>query len=454
MRGHLRLLAQPLVEPLQQRAAAREHDPAIHDVRRQLGRRAVQRLLDRVDDLHERLLERGADLLGGQHDGLGQAGDQVAAPDLRLHLLLQRVGGADLELDLLGRLLADQELVLLLDVVDDRLVELVAADADRLARRRCRRARSRPPRRCRRRCRRPCCRSARRPAGRRRSRPPSAPRSGTPGARRRDRHASSTARFSTPVTPEGTQTTTRGCAQRFWCTFWMKWRSISSVTSKSAITPSFSGRMAEIVPGVRPSMRLASMPDRVDLAVARVDRHDGRLGEHDPAPPHVDEGVGGAEVDGHVTAAETGEVREEAHGRARGRPRGTVRGPRRALSLSKRPAPKPLQAARQEAPSSASTSSSQASCASRIRRARRRLRRRAALAVRKRRARRASARSSQASRRGDLRAQRRAGPRAPSRVGELGAEQAHDRPRSGCAGTRAGVASHSRSASRPASVSR
>ena len=31
-----------------------------------------------------------------------------------------------------------------------------------------------------------------------------------------DRQASSTARFSTPVTPLGTQTTTRGCAQRFW----------------------------------------------------------------------------------------------------------------------------------------------------------------------------------------------------------------------------------------------
>src|ERR671911_1852309 len=40
----------------------------------------------------------------------------------------------------------------------------------------------------------------------------------------------------------------------------MKWRSISSVTSKSAITPSLSGRIALIVPGVRPSMRLASMP--------------------------------------------------------------------------------------------------------------------------------------------------------------------------------------------------
>ena len=75
-----------------------------------------------------------------------------------------------------------------------------------------------------------------------------------------ERVASSTARFSTPVTPEGTQTTTRGCAQRFWWTFWMKWRSICSVTSKSAITPSFSGRMALMLPGVRPSIRFASMP--------------------------------------------------------------------------------------------------------------------------------------------------------------------------------------------------
>ena len=40
----------------------------------------------------------------------------------------------------------------------------------------------------------------------------------------------------------------------------MKWRSISSVTSKSAITPSLSGRIAVIVPGVRPSIRFASMP--------------------------------------------------------------------------------------------------------------------------------------------------------------------------------------------------
>ena len=71
-----------------------------------------------------------------------------------------------------------------------------------------------------------------------------------------DRVASSTARFSTPVTPEGTQTTTRGWAHRFWCTFWMKCRSICSVTSKSAMTPSLSGRMALMLPGRAPEHAL------------------------------------------------------------------------------------------------------------------------------------------------------------------------------------------------------
>ncbi len=75
-----------------------------------------------------------------------------------------------------------------------------------------------------------------------------------------ERQASSTARFSTPVTPEGTQTTTRGWAKRLECTCLMKCRSICSVTSKSAMTPSLSGRIAVIEPGVRPSIRFASTP--------------------------------------------------------------------------------------------------------------------------------------------------------------------------------------------------
>src|SRR4051794_6116095 len=67
---HLGLFAKALVEALKEAAAAREHDAAVHDVGGELRRGPVQRLLDRVDDLHERLLERGAHLFGGQHDGL------------------------------------------------------------------------------------------------------------------------------------------------------------------------------------------------------------------------------------------------------------------------------------------------------------------------------------------------------------------------------------------------
>ena len=47
-------------------------------------------------------------------------------------------------------------------------------------------------------------------------------------------------------------------------------------------------------------------PDGVHLARALVDRDDGRLREHDAAPTHVDERVCGAEIHGHVAAAEPG----------------------------------------------------------------------------------------------------------------------------------------------------
>ncbi len=76
------------------------------------------------------------------------------------------------------------------------------------------------------------------------------------------RAASCTAIFSTSVTPLGMPTTTRGRGIRpnLSCTFWMKYLSICSVTSKSLITPSLSGRTATMLAGVRPSMRFASVP--------------------------------------------------------------------------------------------------------------------------------------------------------------------------------------------------
>ena len=119
----------------------------------------------------------------------------------------------------------------------------------------------------------------------------------------------------------------------------MKWRSISSVTSKSAITPSFSGRMAWIVPGRAAEHPLGLDTHRVDLAGARVDRHHAGLGEHDAAAAHVHERVGGAEIDRHVAATEAGEVAEEAHVRE-GRRRTTCRAPPQAVH--RRPRSRPV----------------------------------------------------------------------------------------------------------------
>jgi hypothetical protein len=70
-----------------------------------------------------------------------------------------------------------------------------------------------------------------------------------------------TARFSTWVISEGTEMTMRGFTRkRLPCAFSMKYLIIFSVTSKSAMTPSFIGRIATMLPGVRPSISFASLP--------------------------------------------------------------------------------------------------------------------------------------------------------------------------------------------------
>jgi len=70
--------------------------------------------------------------------------------------------------------------------------------------------------------------------------------------------------------------TTRGLThERPLCAFLMKYCSIFSVTSKSAMTPSFMGRIATMFPGVRPSISLAALPTAstlfVILLIATID---------------------------------------------------------------------------------------------------------------------------------------------------------------------------------------
>ncbi len=93
-----------------------------------------------------------------------------------------------------------------------------------------------------------------------------------------------TARFSTSVIPEGTAMMTRGATSdlRLWTSGW--YRSMLSVMSKSAMTPSFRGRMATMEPGVRPSIFLASSPTASTLFVPGLHRHDGGPSNTIPSP--------------------------------------------------------------------------------------------------------------------------------------------------------------------------
>ena len=313
--GHLRLVPQPLVEALQQRAAAGEHDAAVHDVRGELRRRLVERRLDRVDDLGDRLVERATHLLGGDDDGLRQARQHVAAAHLGLHLLGEPVAGADLELDLLGRLLADEELVLLLDVGDDRVVHLVAADAQRL---RDDDAAERDHR--------DLGRAAAdvddHVPGRLADRQPGADRG---GHRLLDQVGLARAGRERRVLDRALLDP--GHARR---------HADDHARVREAVLVHLLDEVAQHLLGdvevgddavlQRPDRRdrarrapehpLRLDADGVDVARALVDRDDGRLGEHDAAAADVDERVGGAEVDGHVAAAESGEGVEPAHGRS------------------------------------------------------------------------------------------------------------------------------------------
>ncbi len=75
------------------------------------------------------------------------------------------------------------------------------------------------------------------------------------------------------------------------------------------------GADAERMIGRTPATISATRPLRhgVNLSGAGVDRHHAGLREHDPPASDVDQRVRGAQVDGHVTATEPGQVAEEAH---------------------------------------------------------------------------------------------------------------------------------------------
>src|SRR3954447_18314249 len=331
MYRHLSLVTKSVVEALQQGPSTRQHDPAVHDVRGQLGRGAVECLLDRVDDRLDRFLDRHPNFFTRQDDGLRKARDKVASADLRLDLLVERERRSDLQLDLLGGLRADHQLVLALHVVRDRLVDLVATDANRL-------------------------RDDDAAQGDDRNlggaatdvddhvpawladRKPGADRS---GHRLLDkvcltRAGRETGLFHRALLDPGDA---RGDAYDY-----ARMCPAVLMDLLDEVTEHLLGHVevcdhavlerADRLDGAR---RAAEHPLRLDthgvkLGRARVDRDDAALGPHDSAPAHVNQRVRCSKVDGHVTTAEAGEIREETHLQERRRLEKPAEGPAHAFS--------------------------------------------------------------------------------------------------------------------------
>src|SRR6478736_3596558 len=295
-----------MVQAVQEGPATGDDDALLHDVGRELGWCRVERDLDRVDDCRHWFLDRFAYLFGRDDDRLRQPGDEVAAADLRVELLFQRVRARERDLDLLRGSLTERERVFLLDVRDDRVVELVARDPDGFARD-------------------DAAQRDDRNLGR--------------AATHIDDHVAGGLMYGEPGADRGGHRLLddvgglagAGVLGRF--------------LHGALLDTGNSGRHANHHPGLRPATRVHLLdevaqhlladvevrddavlerPDRLDVTrgaadhplrfradrkrapVLHVDRDDGRLVEDDAATPYVDQGVGRPEVDGHVTADDRG----------------------------------------------------------------------------------------------------------------------------------------------------
>jgi hypothetical protein len=123
--------SQELVETPQQGAAAHQGEAAAGDVREELGWCPFEGEFDAFNDLGEGTLEGAANRVGVNRCASQEARDKVGAGDTcdRRPASLGD-SGADLELDRFRLLLPDQQSLAVLQKLDDRVVEVVAADSD------------------------------------------------------------------------------------------------------------------------------------------------------------------------------------------------------------------------------------------------------------------------------------------------------------------------------------
>src|SRR3989344_552908 len=126
LRDNTRTAVDELGHLPEQRRTAGEDDAVVNDIGGELGRRILQHLAYRLRHLAELSPHRLHELVGRELHRAREPAHQIAPLDGEREFFIERYGGADLNLQLLGALVADGEIVLFFDVVNDCPVQPVA----------------------------------------------------------------------------------------------------------------------------------------------------------------------------------------------------------------------------------------------------------------------------------------------------------------------------------------
>ena len=126
---YLGLALDALSEAAQQTSAAHQIHTSYEKVLREFGGSFRQAAHHRCDDAGHHIVDREADLLGIQQNGLRQAAHQVAPAYFSLVLVANRVGRTDGHLDLLGGTFADRDAMLAPYIVLNCCVDVETADS-------------------------------------------------------------------------------------------------------------------------------------------------------------------------------------------------------------------------------------------------------------------------------------------------------------------------------------
>ena len=121
------------IDVFEQRAAAGNNYAFVHNIRAEFGRCHLKYAFDDLNDLAQVVRDGFGDFIGGNLDCLRIAASEIAALDADFLLIRLFHGRTDIDLNQFSSALADRQAMLFFDVIDDRLIELVAADADGLS---------------------------------------------------------------------------------------------------------------------------------------------------------------------------------------------------------------------------------------------------------------------------------------------------------------------------------